>query len=106
MVGMMPLDQVQPVVNIGDYLSLVMTLTILLGLLFQLPLAMVFLSKTGFVAPPRWRAWRRAAILGSVILAALLAPPDPQSMLVFTLPLLALYEIGIWGSALAARESL
>jgi Tat protein translocase TatC len=106
MVGMMPLEQVQPIVSIGNYLGLVMTLTILLGTLFQLPLLMVLLSKLGLVAPPRWRAWRRAAILGNIVLAALLAPPDPQSMLVFALPLLALYEIGVWSSALAARESL
>src|SRR5262249_50933710 len=38
MVQMMPLDKVQPLVNVGDYLRLVMTLTILLGLVFQLPL--------------------------------------------------------------------
>jgi len=101
MVGMMPLETVQPIVSIGEYLRLVMTLTILLGTLFQLPLLMVLLSKLGLVAPPRWRAWRRAAILGSVVLASLLAPPDPQSMLVFALPLLALYEVGVWSSRLA-----
>ncbi len=101
MVGMMPLDKVQPVVNIGDYLGLVMTLTILLGMLFQLPLLMVLLSKLGLVTPSRWRAWRRAAILGSAVLAAVLAPPDPQSMLVFAFPLLGLYEIGVWSSRLA-----
>jgi Tat protein translocase TatC len=103
MVGMMPLEKVQPIVSIGDYLGLVMTLTILLGTLFQLPLVMVLLSKLGLVTPPRWRAWRRAAILGSVILAAVLAPPDPQSMLVFALPLLLLYEVGLLCASLASR---
>jgi Tat protein translocase TatC len=103
MVGMMPLEKVQPLVNIGDYLGLVMTLTILLGLLFQLPLVMVLLSKLGLVAPAGWRAWRRGAILGNLVLAAVLAPPDPQSMLVFALPLLILYEIGLVCASLASR---
>jgi Tat protein translocase TatC len=103
MVRMMPLDKVQPLVNIGDYLRLVMTLTILLGVVFQLPLAMVFLSKIGLVAPARWRGWRRAAILANVVLAAALAPPDPQSMLVFALPLLVLYEVGAGCASLASR---
>jgi len=103
MVQMMPLDKVQPVVNIGDYLGLVMTLTIVLGTIFQLPLLMVFLTKVGVVSPQRWRSWRRAAILGSVVLAAFLAPPQPQSMLVFALPLLVLYEIGAGCASLASR---
>jgi Tat protein translocase TatC len=103
MVGMMPVDKVQPIVNIGDYLGLVMTLTILLGMLFQLPLAMVLLSKLGLVAPARWRAWRKPALLGNVILAAVLAPPDPQSMLVFALPLLVLYEVGLMCASLASK---
>jgi len=102
MVQMMPLDKVQPLVNIGDYLSLVMTLTILLGVLFQLPLIMTFLSTLGLVTPNRWRRWRRGAILGNVVLAALIAPPEVQSMVVFALPLLLLYEVGVWCSALSA----
>jgi sec-independent protein translocase protein TatC len=106
MVQMMPLDKVQPLVNIGDYLRLVLTLTILLGTVFQLPLVMVFLSKIGLVTPARWRAWRRVAILGNIVLAALIAPPELLSMVVFALPLLVLYEVGVLCARLAARESL
>jgi sec-independent protein translocase protein TatC len=102
MVTMMPLDKVEPMFNIGDYLGLVLTLTILLGLVFQLPLGMVFLSKIGLVPPPRWRSWRRGAILANVVLAALIAPADLGNMVVFFLPLLLLYEIGVWCSVLAA----
>ena len=102
MVTMMPLDKVEPIVNIGDYLGLVLTLTILLGVVFQLPLVMVFLTKVGLVAPARWRSWRKAAIVVSVVVAAFLAPPDLLSMVVFVLPLLVLYEIGVWCSVVAA----
>ena len=103
MVQMMPLDKVQPIVNIGDYLKLVMMLTIVLGMVFQLPLVMVFLSKLDIVPPDRWRTWRRAAVLGNVVLAAVLAPPDPQSMVIFALPLLVLYEVGRACASLASR---
>jgi Tat protein translocase TatC len=102
MVTMMPLDKVEPVFNIGDYLSLVLTLTILLGAVFQLPLVMVFLAKIGLVTPGHYRKWRRHAVVGNVVLAALIAPPDLLSMAVFVLPLLVLYEIGLWCSVLAA----
>ena len=101
MVTMMPLDKVEPVLNIGDYLGLVMTLTIMLGLVFQLPLVMTFFTKIGLVPPARWRSWRKGAIVGNIVLAAFLAPPDLLSMVIFVLPLLVLYEIGVWCAVLA-----
>ena len=103
MVTMMPLEKVEPVLNIGDYLGLVLTLTILLGVVFQLPLVMVFLTKVGLVMPARWRGWRRHAIVANVLAAAVLAPPDLLSMVVFVLPLLVLYEAGLVCASLASR---
>ncbi|HVR84957.1 MAG TPA: twin-arginine translocase subunit TatC [Planctomycetota bacterium] len=102
MVTMMPLDKVDPVLGLGDYLGFVLTLTIILGLVFQLPLVMVFLTKLGLVPPDRYRAWRRHAILANIVLAAVLSPPDLLSMMVFALPLVVLYEIGLWCSVWAA----
>jgi sec-independent protein translocase protein TatC len=102
MVTMMPLDKVEPLLNIGDYLGLVLTLTILLGAVFQLPLVMVFLTRIGLVTPARWRGWRRHAVLANVLAAAVLAPPDLLSMVVFVLPLLVLYEAGLVCASLAS----
>ena len=98
MVTMLPLAKVEPVLSLADYLGLFLTLTIVLGLVFQLPLIMVFLSKIGMVTPDRYRQWRKHAILANVVLAAVLSPPDLLSMAVFALPLLVLYEIGLWCS--------
>lgn len=103
MVSMMPLDKVQPILDIGEYLTLVLTMTILLGMVFQLPLVMTFFTKIGLVTPARWRGWRKGAIVANIVLAAFLAPPDLLSMVVFVLPLLVLYEIGVWCSVLAGR---
>jgi len=98
MVMMMPLDKVAPVLGIGEYLGFVLTLTIILGLIFQLPLVMVFLTKIGLVPSRRYRGWRKHAILANIVGAAVLAPPDLMSMAVFALPMLILYEIGVWCS--------
>lgn len=102
MVTMMPLEKVEPVFSLGDYLGLVLTLTIILGAVFQLPLVMVFLSKLGLVMPRQWRGWRKHAVVANIILAAILAPADLLSMAVFVVPLLVLYEVGIACSAIAS----
>jgi len=86
---------VSPQYMFSDYLSLVTTLTIILGAVFQLPLIMVFLSKIGLVAPPTYNKYQRLAILCNLIAAAFIAPPDVISMCVVAIPLILLYEIGV-----------
>ncbi len=85
-----------------DYLNLVTTLTILLGVVFQLPLIMVFLSKIGLVAPPTYNKYQRLAILCNLIAAAFIAPPDVISMCVVAIPMILLYEIGVAASFIFA----
>lgn len=105
MMRMMPLEKVAPVLNLGDYLGFVLTLTIVLGMVFQLPLVMVFLTKIGLVSPGRYRSWRKHAVLANIVFAAVIAPPDVLSMAVFALPLLVLYEVGLWCSVWAAGRT-
>jgi len=101
MVTMMPLDKIEPVLAIGEYLGFVLSLTIILGVVFQLPLVMVFLTKIGLVSPDRYKSWRRHAVLANILFAAVVSPPDLLSMAVFALPLFVLYEIGLWCSVWA-----
>jgi len=96
MVAMLPLNKADPVLGLGEYLGLFLTMTIILGLVFQLPLVMVFLTKVGLVPSRSYRGWRKHAIVATIVLAAVLAPPDLMSMAVFALPILILYEIGVW----------
>jgi sec-independent protein translocase protein TatC len=102
MAQMMPPDKILPLFDFAEYVGLVLTLTIILGAVFQLPLVMVFLTSIGVVGAPSWSAWRRPAVVANVLLAAVLSPPDLLSMLVFAVPLLALYEIGAVVSRWAA----
>lgn len=103
MVTALPLDKVDPVFSIGEYLQLVMTLTIVIGVVFQLPLVMVLLVKLGLATPERYQSWRKHAVVANVVGAAVIAPPDILSMGVFVLPLVLLYEIGIFTSRIALR---
>ena len=81
--------------KVGEYLDLVMKLILGCGLVFQMPVAMSLLARVGIVTAATLKRARRYAILGMFVLAAVIAPPDPLSMVLFAMPLLALYEISI-----------
>jgi sec-independent protein translocase protein TatC len=102
MARMLPLDKVAAVFDFSKYVDLVLTMTVLLGAVFQLPLAMALLTRLGLVAPASWGRARRHAVVGNVVAAAFLSPPDPLSMAVFAVPLLGLYEAGVVSARLAA----
>jgi sec-independent protein translocase protein TatC len=81
--------------RVGEYLDLVMKLIFACGLIFQMPVAMSLLARVGITSSKALRHYRRYAILGMFVIAAIVSPPDPLSMVMFAVPLLALYEISI-----------
>lgn len=81
--------------RIGEYLSFVLVLTIAFGLTFQTPLVVLFLARTGIVPAEVLRRSRRIVILAIVVIAGVLAPPDVASHLLLSLPMIALFEIGL-----------
>jgi sec-independent protein translocase protein TatC len=96
---------VRPMFTVSEYLSLVTLLTIVLGAVFQLPLIMVFFAKIGLAS---WRGYLRYwkfAIVGVVIVGALLTPPDPVSQLLMAGPMLTLYFVGILLAALVRPKN-
>ena len=81
--------------RVGEYLDLVMKLILACGLIFQLPVGVSLLAKVGITSSKALKKYRRYAIVGMFVVAAIVAPPDPMSMMMFAIPLLALYEISI-----------
>jgi Tat protein translocase TatC len=86
---------IQPIFSIAGYLDLVLLLTIIIGLIFEVPLIMLFLAKAGLVSHKTFSKGRKIAILLSVILAAFITPPDIFSQIILALPMILLYEVGI-----------
>jgi sec-independent protein translocase protein TatC len=86
--------------KVSDYLSLVTTLLLAFGLCFQLPVILALLGLAGIVNNRMLREGRRYAIVGVFIVAAILTPPDPISMMSLALPICLLYEASIWCVAL------
>ena len=82
-------------VRARDYYSFVALTTIAMGLLFQVPVVILALTRLGITTPQALRKNRRFAILGCAVLAALLPTIDPVTMLLEMIPLLILYELSI-----------
>ena len=81
--------------KVSEYLSLIMTLILGFGFMFQLPVVLTLLARAGVLDGDTLREKRRWAILGIFVVAAVLTPPDPISQISMAIPTLALYELSI-----------
>ena len=75
------------------------------GLIFELPIIVYFLSKVGLVTPEGMKQYRRHSIVGILILAAMITPPDVVTQFLIGIPLYVLYEVSIVVSARVNKEN-
>jgi sec-independent protein translocase protein TatC len=90
--------------DITSYVSTIVALVFGSGVLFQLPVAIFFLTRIGLVTPQFLRTYRKHAIIIILVLAAIITPPDMLSQMIITMPLWVLYEISIFISAREVRR--
>src|SRR5713226_29039 len=96
---------VVPLINVDEYFDLILMVLLGLGLVFELPVLIFFLSLFGIVTPKFMLKNFRYAILIIAILAAILTPtPDATTMLVFMAVLVALYFVGVGVSWVVVRR--
>jgi sec-independent protein translocase protein TatC len=84
--------------RVSEYLDLVMKLVFAFGVAFQLPVALSLLAKVGIVTSKGLAKYRRYAIVGMFIVAAILAPPDIFTQCGLAIPLIGLYELSIFAA--------
>jgi sec-independent protein translocase protein TatC len=90
--------------TISSYFSFATMMLIAFGLVFELPVFILFLSRLGLVTAKSLRKFRRWAILLSFIVGAILTPADPVSQCLMSGPMIILYEVGILAAAMFGKK--
>jgi sec-independent protein translocase protein TatC len=91
-------------ITIGKYLGFVVSLILAFGAIFELPVLAFLLSKMGLLTPQFMRSYRRYSYVIIFIVAAVLTPPDVLSQMLLAIPLLILYELSIFVSAMVVQK--
>jgi sec-independent protein translocase protein TatC len=100
LLGFSDVVEIRP--TVASYISFVARLLIAIGVIFQLPLAMFFLSKVHLINPKMLGGIRRYVIVAAFIVSAVVTPtPDPLNQLLVAVPILVLYEVGVLLARLA-----
>jgi sec-independent protein translocase protein TatC len=89
-------DMIQNEFDIISYVGTVTTLVLGSGILFQLPVVVYFLTRVGIISTAMLKSVRRHALVGILVVAAVITPPDPISQTIVAIPLYLLYEFSIF----------
>ncbi len=89
-------EDIKPDISIDQYIGFVLRLCFLFGIVFELPVVSFFLAQIGILTERFMRTYRRHAIIGIFVLAAVFTPPDPFTQVLLAIPLILLYEFSIF----------
>lgn len=93
------------VIGVHEYFTFLLELILPFGIVFQMPVAVMFLTRLGIVTPMFLSKTRRYAYLLLLIVAAIITPPEVISQILVAVPLVLLYEISILISRASYRKA-
>jgi len=100
-----PVSSIKPMITVNEYFDLVLLVLLGLGLVFELPILIFFLSLFGIVTPKfLWKNFRYAILVIAIVAAIVTPTPDAMTMLIFMAPMVGLYFVGIAVSAVVTRR--
>lgn len=82
--------------DIDKYLSFILGMFVAFGTTFEVPIVVILLTKIGVVTTEQLKRARPYVIVGAFVIAAIITPPDVISQTLLAIPLILLYEAGIW----------
>jgi sec-independent protein translocase protein TatC len=91
--------------DIEAYLSFVLTMFLAFGCAFEVPVVVVVLARMGFVSIDKMREWRGYFIVVAFIVAAIITPPDVVSQLALAIPMVLLYEVGLFAARIFIKNT-
>jgi sec-independent protein translocase protein TatC len=91
--------------DIEAYLSFVLTMFLAFGAAFEVPIVVVVLARMGIVPVQKLKEFRGYFIVLAFIIAAVITPPDVVSQLALAIPMVLLYEVGIWAAQLFIKHT-
>jgi len=98
--------EVKNTISLDSFISTVTTMTLISGIIFELPILVYFLTKIGILTPSFMRTYRRHAVVVILVVAAIITPTsDATTLVLVALPLYVLYEISIFVSAYVVKKS-
>jgi len=98
-------DFLMPMLSVGQYVDFCLKFILAFGIVFELPIVIVFLTKMGIVNPRTLAKNRKYSVLIAFVLAAFLTPtPDVFNQTLMAVPMILLYEVGIWFSIFLDRK--
>jgi len=98
------LDVIQPMISFSSYLAFIISTVVAFGIVFELPILMILLTRFGIVKVEFFKKNRKYIVLAIFIVAAVITPPDVISQLLMALPMIALTEVGIILSGFFTRK--
>jgi sec-independent protein translocase protein TatC len=99
-------DLIRPMISVSRYISFIGTISFAFGLVFQLPVAIIFLTKIGIITPEFLKSRRKEILVFIFILAAILTPPDVVTQILMAAPLIVLYEISVLFSKMTYNRKI
>ncbi len=96
--------EIKPQWTVSSYISFVTQFMLAVGLTFEVPLVILLLVRLGVVRASTVARSRKIMIAVAVILAAILSPPDPLSMVVMAVPLIMMFEVAVWLAKFAEKR--
>lgn len=97
---------VKALISLDSYMSLFISLTVLMGIVFQLPVIALSLARMNVIDYSLMTTYRRHAFILIVVIASIITPPDILTLVIVSLPLYLLYEASIVGVRIICRKKL
>ncbi|HSW19356.1 MAG TPA: twin-arginine translocase subunit TatC [Ramlibacter sp.] len=91
--------------DIEAYLGFVLSMFLAFGMAFEVPIVVIVLARMGIVSIEKLKGFRAYFVVLAFIIAAVVTPPDVVSQLALAIPMILLYEIGIWAAQIFIKHT-